>query len=129
MLESSIKKQIIDEMLESTKKNNSKSHFLEEIFRPADSKSLRTKMTAFEMELNHGDWGSPSNVPLPSALKQFPVCSEKVRKRSFMSRKIFFKRHKRQLPFMQTFTEQFNVNEKIFFVESQILSPAIHLIA
>ena len=30
---------------------------------------------------------------------------------------------------MQTFTEQFNVNEKIFFVESQILSPAIHLIA
>ena len=46
-----------------------------------------------------------------------------------MSRRIFFKRHKRQLPFMQIFTEQFYVNEKIFALESQILSPAIHLIA
>ena len=46
---------IIGEILESSIKNNSKSHFLEEIFRPADSKSLRTKMTTFEMELNHGD--------------------------------------------------------------------------
>ena len=40
---------IIEEMLESSLKNKSRSHFLEEIFRPADSKSLRMEVTAFKM--------------------------------------------------------------------------------
>ena len=33
--------------------------FLEETFRPADSKSLRLRSAAFEMQLHHGVWGSP----------------------------------------------------------------------
>ena len=32
--------------------------FLEEIFWSADSKSLRLKSAAFEMQLRHGVWGS-----------------------------------------------------------------------
>ena len=52
---------IIGEMLESSLENIPRSHFLEEIFRPADSKSLGgrvSKSEAFEMQLSHGVWGS-----------------------------------------------------------------------
>ena len=50
---------IIGEMLGSSLKNKSRSHFLKEIFRAADSKSLRLASAAFEMQLSHGVWGSP----------------------------------------------------------------------
>ena len=49
---------VIGEMLESSLKNKSQSHFLE-IFWPADSKSLRLRSAAFEMQLSHGVWGLP----------------------------------------------------------------------
>ena len=39
---------IIGEMLESSLKNKSRSHLLEEIFQPPDSKSLRLRSAAFE---------------------------------------------------------------------------------
>ena len=55
-------------------KNKSRSHSSEEIFRPADSQSLRLKSAVFEIQLSHG-------FPLLSARKQFLVCSEKVPKR------------------------------------------------
>ena len=45
-------------MLELPLKKTSQSHFLREIFQPADSKSLRLTSTAFEMQLSHGVWGS-----------------------------------------------------------------------
>ena len=46
-------------------------HFLEETFRPADSKSLRLKSAAFEMQLlSHGVWGSP--------LKRGPTVCAKI---------------------------------------------------
>ena len=47
------------------------------------------------------------NVSLPSALKQFLVCSEKVGKRLFMSHMIFLKRRICYRLFMQTVTGQF----------------------
>ena len=50
---------IIGGMLQSSLKNKSRSHFLEEIFRPADSKSLKLRSMAFEIQLSHGVWGSP----------------------------------------------------------------------
>ena len=45
---------IIVEMLESSFKNKSQSNFLEEIFGPVDSKSIRLRSAAFEMQLSHG---------------------------------------------------------------------------
>ena len=44
-------------------KNKSRGHFLEDIFRPADSKSLRLRSAAFEMQLSHGVRGSPFKHP------------------------------------------------------------------
>ena len=44
-------------MQESSLKNKSRSHFLEEAFGPASNKSLRVRSAAFEMELSHGVWG------------------------------------------------------------------------
>ena len=46
-------------MLESSLKNKSRSNFSEEIFRPADSKSLNLRIATFEMQLSHGVWDSP----------------------------------------------------------------------
>ena len=46
-------------MLESSLKNKSRGHLLEEIFRHPDSKSLRLRSAAFEMLLSHGVWVSP----------------------------------------------------------------------
>ena len=50
-------------MLESPFKNKSQSHFLEEMFQSADSKSLRLRSAVFEMQLNHGVWCSPLKRP------------------------------------------------------------------
>ena len=44
-------------MQESSLKNKSRSHFLEETFGPASNKSLRLRSAAFEMQLSHGVWG------------------------------------------------------------------------
>ena len=55
------------------KKNKLRSHFLEKIFWPVDSKSLRLRCAAFEMQLSDGVWGSPFKRPLLSVLKQFLV--------------------------------------------------------
>ena len=41
-------------MLRVLIKKKSRSHFLEEIFWPADSKSLKLRSAAFEMRLSHG---------------------------------------------------------------------------
>ena len=64
-----------------------------------------------------------SNVPLLSALKQFLVCSESVRKRSFALCRSSSKRRKRQRSFMQAFIGQIYVNEKFFALGTQILFP------
>ena len=72
----------IAEMLESSLKTNHKG-ILEEIFWPADSKSLSPVMVFGVHQ---------SKRFLLSALKQFLVCSEKVRKQSFTSWRIFSKR-------------------------------------
>ena len=48
---------------ESSLKNKSRSHFLEEIFWPADSKSLGLRSGACEMQLSCGVWGSPFKPP------------------------------------------------------------------
>ena len=37
--------------------------FLEEIFWPANSKGLRLRSAAFEMQLSHGVWGSLFESP------------------------------------------------------------------
>ena len=50
-------------MLESSLKNKSRSHFLEEILPPADSKSLRLRRAALEMKLSHGVRDSPFKRP------------------------------------------------------------------
>ena len=50
---------IIVKMFESSLKNKSQCHSLEEIFRPPDSKSLRLRCAASEMPLSHGAWGLP----------------------------------------------------------------------
>ena len=76
-------------MLESPLKKKSQGHLLE-IFPIPDSKSLRLRYATFETQLSRG-----INVPQLSALKQSLVCSEKVRKRSFTSHRIFSKRRKR----------------------------------
>ena len=67
-------------MLESLFKNKSRSHFLEEIFRPEDSKSLRLRYAAFEVQLCHGVWGSPFKVPKLSPPKKFLAYSEEGQK-------------------------------------------------
>ena len=59
-------------MPESSLRNKSQSHFLEEIFRPADSKSLRLKIPAFEMQFSHGVWGSPFKRPPTVCNKTVP---------------------------------------------------------
>ena len=46
--------------VKSSLKNKSWGHFLEEIFQPGDSKSLRMRITPFEAQLNFDVWGSPS---------------------------------------------------------------------
>ena len=46
-------------MLESSLKNKSGSHFLEEIFWPTNIKSLKLRSDAFEMQAIRGVWGSP----------------------------------------------------------------------
>ena len=69
---------IIGEMLESSLKNKSRGHFLEERFRPADSKSLRLRSVAFEMQLSHGVWCFP--------FKRTPnVCAKTARRIKFRS--------------------------------------------
>ena len=45
-------------MLESSFENKSQKHFLEKIFPPEDSKSLRLRSTAFKMQLSQGVLGS-----------------------------------------------------------------------
>ena len=60
-------------------KNKSLIHFLEETFWPAESKSLRLRSAAFEMQLSCAIWFHQTT------LKQFLVCSEKVYKQLFMS--------------------------------------------
>ena len=78
-------------------KRNRKAIFqniLEEIFRLADIKSLSLRRAAFEMQLSHSVWGSPIKRPLLSLVKQVLVCSEEGQKRSFTSRRIFFKQRK-----------------------------------
>ena len=62
--------------------------FSEEIFWPAESKSLRLRSAASEMHLCHGVWGSPFKGSLLPALKQFFVSSEKVPKQSLTSHRI-----------------------------------------
>ena len=57
----------------SSFKSKSWSHFLEEIFRPTDSKSLRLRSAAFGMQASHGVWGSPSKCPTTVSMK--PVSS------------------------------------------------------
>ena len=45
--------------MESSVKSKSQSQFLEEVFWPSDSKSLRLRRSeAFEMQLSHDIWGS-----------------------------------------------------------------------
>ena len=56
-------------MLETSIKNKSQSHFLEEIFWPADSKSLRLRSAAFETQLCHGVWSSPIKCPPTASTK------------------------------------------------------------
>ena len=41
----------------SSLKNKSRSHFLEELFWPVDSKSLQLRGATFETQLSHGVWG------------------------------------------------------------------------
>ena len=60
---------IIGEMLASSFKNKSRSHFLKEIFWPEYSKSLRLRSAAFEMQLSHRVGVHLSNVTLLFALK------------------------------------------------------------
>ena len=45
-------------MLESSLKNKSQSHFLEEIFQPAPGKNLRLRRVEFETQLSHSVWCS-----------------------------------------------------------------------
>ena len=73
--------------------------FFEEIFRPANSKSLRLRSAIFEIQLRHGVWGPPFKQPLLSLLKQFLVCSERARKGSFTPPRIFSSQRKFFLPF------------------------------
>ena len=54
-----------DEILESSLKNKSWRHLLEEIFQPAESKSLRLRSAAFETQLSGSVWGSPFKYPPP----------------------------------------------------------------
>ena len=56
-------------MLESSLKDKSRSHFFKDIFQLPDSKSLRLRSAAFEMQLFHGAWGSLLKHPLLSKLK------------------------------------------------------------
>ena len=56
-------------MLESSLKNKSRSHFLEEILLPADSKSLRLRRAALEMKLSHGVRDSPFKRPTTVSAK------------------------------------------------------------
>ena len=49
----------VGELLDSSLNKSNHSHFLEEIFRPADSKSFRMKSGKCQMQLNHGVWDSP----------------------------------------------------------------------
>ena len=60
---------IIGEMFESSSKNKSRSHLLEEIFRLADSKSFRMRSAAFEMQLSHDVRGSPFKRPPAASAK------------------------------------------------------------
>ena len=53
---------IIGEILEFSLKNKSRSHFLDEIFRPEYSGSLKLVSAEFEMQLIHV-WGSPFKHP------------------------------------------------------------------
>ena len=46
-------------MQESSLKNKSRSHFLDETFGPVSNKSLRLRSAAFEMQFSHGVWGLP----------------------------------------------------------------------
>ena len=54
---------IIGEMSEPSLKIKSKSHFVEEMFWPADSETLRLRSATFEMQLSHGVWVSPFKFP------------------------------------------------------------------
>ena len=58
-------------MLESSLKNKSQNHLLEEIFQPPDSKSLRLRCAVFEMQLSHGVWGSPFKCSPTVCTKSF----------------------------------------------------------
>ena len=56
-------------MLQSSLKNKSRSHFLEEILRPADNKSLRLERAALEMQLSQGVRDSPFKHPTTVSAK------------------------------------------------------------
>ena len=56
-------------MLEFSLKNKSRSHLLEDMVRPPDSKILRLKSAAFEIPLSHGVWGSPFKRPITVCAK------------------------------------------------------------
>ena len=60
---------ITGEMLEFSLKNKSRSHLLEDMVRPPDSKILRLKSAAFEIPLSHGVWGSPFKRPITVCAK------------------------------------------------------------
>ena len=60
---------IIVGMLESSFENKSRSHFLEEIFQPADIKNLRLRSAAFQTQLSHGVWSSPFKRPATVSTK------------------------------------------------------------
>ena len=50
-------------MLESSLKNNSQSHLLQDIFPHPDSKNLRLRRAAFKIPPSHGVWSSPFKRP------------------------------------------------------------------
>ena len=68
--------------------------FLEKYFWPADSKSLRQRSAAFEMQLSHGAWGSSFKRHPTVCAKNVLVSSDEVHKQLFTIHRIFFKQPK-----------------------------------
>ena len=79
---------IIGEMIKSSLKNKSRSYFLEEIFWPADSKSLILRIAAFEMLLIHGVWCSAFKHHPTSRAKTVSSFLREVQKQYFTSCRI-----------------------------------------
>ena len=63
-------------MLESSLKNKPRRYFLEEIFRPVDSKSFRLRSVVFEMLFNNGVWGSSFKYAPTVSAKTVSSCSQ-----------------------------------------------------